>query len=428
MNVLVTSSRFPHAVGVIRRLGEEGHAVFASDTFRAAPGSHSRYVARAFITASPTFDTERWIQQLEEIVDSHRIDLVVPSFEEVLYLAEHLERLERRTSIFCSPLATLARLHDKSTFVELARELGLRVPETRVVRSAAELRRALAEIPEHIARPIFSRGGVTLLTNTGPLAGRMPVEACRPTALQPWIVQEFVHGTEVCSFSVAHHGRLVAHCTYEHPKTIEHAGGILFESVDEPRSIDLARTIVEALGYHGHISLDYVRTTEGLVLLECNPRPTAGIFMTTARDYCRATFESPRDPIVVPPGIKKQIAVAIVRDMFRNWREIPNDLDVLLSGIEDVYSERGDPLPALYCFLTYPRILAFRRKQRLGRRSPTDLVASQFFDVLWDGSRLASERERQREAGALLHHEGRDRREVDTAVAVAGIRRLLRAG
>ncbi len=71
--------------------------------------------------------------------------------------------------------------------------------------------------------------------------------------------------------------------------------------------------------------------------------------------------------------------------MLRNWREIPSDLEVLLSGIDDVYAERGDTMPALYSLLSYMHVLSFRRRMNVGRSSPTDLVAAQFFDVLWDG-------------------------------------------
>ncbi|MDQ3036124.1 MAG: ATP-grasp domain-containing protein [Myxococcota bacterium] len=394
MNILVTSSRFPHALCEIRRFGEQGHAVYAADTFATAPGNHSKYVVESFVTASPTFETERFIADLEEIIDAHHIDLLVPCFEEALYIAEHLPRLGARTHVFCPPLSTLLRLHDKHAFAELTSSLGLPLPSTRIVRSTRELRSAIALFPEYIARPVYSRGGVALLTNAGPLAGHLSIDECQPTALQPWIVQEFVHGTEVCSFSIAHRGRIVAHCAYEHPKTIEHAGGILFESVDEPESLRLAQRYTEALDYDGQISFDFIRTDRGLVMVECNPRPTAGVFMMSSRDFCDAIFASDGDdgeaPRVVPPGERRQIAIAILRDMVRNWREIPGDVEVLLSGIDDVYPEPGDALPALYSLLSYGHVRTFRRHMNVARRSPSDLVAAQFFDVLWDGRHLGA--------------------------------------
>jgi predicted ATP-grasp superfamily ATP-dependent carboligase len=387
VRVLVTISRFPHALAEIRHFGEEGHAVYAADTFSTAPGNHSKHVVEAFVLPSPRYETARFIDALEDVIRKHRIELLVPAFEEALYIAEHLPRLSALTKVFCSPLPALRMLHDKGAFVELGKRLGLRVPESRIARTRDELRRAMLELPEYIARPVFSRGGVTILTNAGPLAGRLSIDACEPAPDQPWIVQQFVHGTEVCSFSVAQHGRIVAHCAYEHPKTIEHAGGILFESIDSPESLELAQRYVEALGYHGQISFDYLRTPEGLWLLECNPRPTAGVLMMSSYDFVDAVIrEQPRRPAIVPAGVRRQIGIAIARDMVRSWRDIPSDLEVLFSGTEDAYVRRGDAMPALYCLLAYEHVRAFRKQMHLTRRDPTDLVAAQFFDVLWDGT------------------------------------------
>jgi len=318
------------------------------------------------------------------------IDLVLPCFEEVFVLARHAARIGRHTRLFCAPFETLARLHDKRAFVVLSRELGLPVPRTIVVSSRRELARAALEIERYLARPAFSRGGVTLFTNQGPLAGRVSLEDCAPAPDDPWIVQEFVSGIDVCSFSVAQRGRVVAHCTYEHPKTIEHAGGILFHSVDDPEAVRLASAYVEALGYHGAISFDFRRREDGsLVMIECNPRPTAGITMMDAACFERALFDPARVPHVTPAGVGRQIAVAIVRDMFRNWREIPSDLDILLNGPDDVYSHPSDLWPQLYALLSYARVAAFRKWRGQNEKKPSDLVAAQFFDIEWNGRQAA---------------------------------------
>lgn len=390
MRVLITSSRFPHALDAIRKLGERGHQVFAADTFDEAPGSHSRHVHERIVTPSPAFDPDGYAAFVEEVVRSRSIDLVLPCFEESFALARHAERLGRHTKLFCAPFETLARLHDKRAFVALSQQLGLPVPRTIVATSRGELSHASRLIDRYLARPAFSRGGVTLFTNQGPLAGKVSLDDCAPTPDDPWIIQEFVAGTDVCSFSVAHHGRLVSHCTYEHPKTIEHAGGILFRSVDEPEAVRLASRYVEALGYHGAISFDYLRREDGsLVMIECNPRPTAGITMMCAESFERALFAPSLVPHVTPAGVGRQIAIAIVRDMFRNWREIPTDLDILINGPDDVYTRPSDVWPQLYALLSYARVIAFRKWRGQNEKKPSDLVAAQFFDVEWNG-RLAA--------------------------------------
>ena len=343
----------------------------------------------SLITASPTFATAKFIQELAHIISSRSIDLVIPAFEGVFYIAKHLRDLSALTSIFCPPLEPLARLHNKRTFTELARELDLPVADTRIVTNTAQLKAAVDEFPEYFARAAFSRGGVTLLTNTGPLAGKVRIGECHPTEEQPWLVQQFLHGKDLCSFSVAHHGKIVAHCTYEHPKTIEHAGGIEFISVDEPQSLDIATRFVEVLGYHGQISFDYMKTDDGLCLIESNPRPTAGVFMMSAEEFCDAIFHPSIDhPTLVKPGVHARMTIAIVRDMFRNPREIPSDLKILLSDEENVYLKHGDCLPALYSLLSYSHVLAFRHRLYAKKHKHSDIMEAQFFDIGWDGGAI----------------------------------------
>ncbi len=389
MRILVTSSRMPHALDVIRKLGREGHEVYATDTFHTAPGSHSRFVRESFITAAPAFEGARFLADVERIVRARDIELIVPGFEEVFLLARHVDSFAPRAKVFCSSFETLTRLHDKSAFVELARSLALPVPDTALATSRDALARATAAFPEYLARPAFSRGGVDLLTNVGPLAGNLSPDACEVTAARPWIVQRFVHGEDVCTFSVAHRGRVVAHSAYVHPKTIEHAGGISFESVVEPESLAITQRIVAHLGYEGHISLDFIRTAGGLVLVECNPRPTAGVFMMGAKPYVDALLTPSDGPPYVPPGgVRMQITSAILRDMLRDWHQIPSDVKALFSGAAEVYAQPDDLAPGLFQILSYSHVFAFRHRLHVKRHQHTDLIAAQFYDIEWNGGEL----------------------------------------
>ena len=90
----------------------------------------------------------------------------------------------------------------------------------------------------------FSRGGVTLVTNFGPLAGRVRIEDIHPTPEQPWLVQEFVDGPMVCTYSTLHGGRVTSHCMYRAPRQFHHSTGSQFESIDGTNSL----RAVEKLG------------------------------------------------------------------------------------------------------------------------------------------------------------------------------------
>jgi len=132
----------PHALDLIRKVGHEGHEVYASDTFHTSPGSHSRYVKQSFITSAPAYEPERFIADLDEITRANEIELIVPAFEEAFLVAKHAAAFQPRTKVFGSSFETLARLHDKAAFVELARSLRLPVPDTMVATSSEGLARA----------------------------------------------------------------------------------------------------------------------------------------------------------------------------------------------------------------------------------------------------------------------------------------------
>jgi predicted ATP-grasp superfamily ATP-dependent carboligase len=387
MNVLVTSSRMPCAIDEIRKLGRRGHRVVASDTFRAAPGNHSRYVAKAIITPSPRNATLPFVEAVAATVREEKIELVLPAFEEVFYLAALRRLLPDSASWFFPPLSTLAALHDKRTFAGLAKDLGLRVPASVVVDSQADLRGALRCIPRYFAKPVYSRGGVELLTNTGPLAGALDVEECVPSPASPWIVQEFVAGRDVCTFSVVHGGRLSAHAAYVHPREIEHAGGIVFESVDEPECLRAAATIAEATRYRGQLSLDFMKTSEGMVLIECNPRPTAGVHLLSAVDFDEALRDDRAEKLrLVQPGVRGKYSAALLRDMLLHWEEAKEDARYLFSDVPELVADPDDLLPAVYQVISYGRVIAYRRhRQSAGTHKNRDLMAAQFEDVSYDG-------------------------------------------
>ncbi|MCB1251178.1 MAG: hypothetical protein KDB36_17305 [Acidimicrobiales bacterium] len=385
MRALITGARMFFAVDQIRKLGDAGHEVFAADTFRAAPGRHSRDVTHRRLVPPPASEPLAFVAAVAELVHDESIDLVLPQFEEVFYLARHRNVLEGLTECFFGEFDVMARLHDKASFCAFMDELGLPIAPSITATTDAELADAVASFDRYFARPVYSRGGVELLTNTGPLAGDVDLAAVHPTDDNPWVVQPFIEGTDVCSFSVVHHGRVTGHATYEHPKTIEHTGGIEFLSIEAPETLEAARRIAEATGYHGQISFDYLRDADGTYwMVECNVRPTAGTLLLTSEEFDDALAGRRPDAIVAPPGRYHQISVALLRDMVHNWREIPRDVHDLFSA-PDVYAEDHDPRPLLYAMLSYGHVHQYRKALGTGKHSRKDIMAAQFFDIAWNG-------------------------------------------
>ena len=112
--------------------------------------------------------------------------------------------------------------------------LGLPIPETVVATSDAELAEAIGRFDRYFGRAVFSRGGVDLLTNTGPLAGALSTRRRAPDPEEPWLIQPFVEGETVCTYSTVHAGTVSSHLMYRIPRQWHHSTGIQFESIDGP--------------------------------------------------------------------------------------------------------------------------------------------------------------------------------------------------
>ncbi|MCF8610505.1 ATP-grasp domain-containing protein [Gordonia sp. HY285] len=389
--VLVTTSRMPFAVDEIHKLGASGRDVVAADTFSAAPGSHSRGARHHVVVPAPTQQTEEFIGAVEKVIDEHQINWLIPMFEEVFYLAAHRDRLAAgRGDLeqFFPPLETLTRVHDKVAFTELCRQFGLPVAESITATSEAELAEAVQRWDHWFARAAYGRGGLDILTNTGPLAGDGDLADIHPTPEDPWLVQEFLTGVNRCSWSVVHHGEVVLHSCYEHPLAIDDRGGIVFESVDSPESLATAQRFASELNWHGQISFDYLVTDDGVHhMVECNPRPTAGCTLATDEEFDTALF-NPSGLVVVPPGRKKSIRAAVLRDILKHPRHLHKDLSAAhRSG--GVYERPGDALPLLYSALSLQHVLHYRKELGIDRNKREQLMAAQFFDVSWDGTPIA---------------------------------------
>jgi len=380
----------PFAVQEIRKLGETGHRVYAADTFATAPGNHSRHVRKALLTPAPVDDPIAYVDAVADLIAEHQIDRLLPTFEEGFYLARYRDRLPIDADLFCAEFDTLARLHDKLSFTRMCSELGVRVAPWELATSRVELDAATRHFTDgFFARPAFSRGGIDLFTDRGPLAGAVCLGDCSPTTANPWLVQPFLQGEDRCSFAIAQHGRLVAHVAYVHPRTIDHAGGIVFESITDAEIVEVCRRVVEATGYHGQLAFDFIRGADGLITIECNPRATAGVAMMSAVELAAALADELVEvPLVIPSGRRCKISSAVVREMVRDWRGIPAMSLALLRGGEDLYGTLDDPMPALFQLLSYVHVLRYRVMRPEGPKR-SKLMAAYLYDLRWNGEPLA---------------------------------------
>jgi predicted ATP-grasp superfamily ATP-dependent carboligase len=385
MKLLLTTTRMPFTLAAIRKLAKAGHEIYACDTFDDAPGNRSRFNAKHYVTASPKHNTRQFIDDLKTIITENSIDLLLPCMEEVFYISHHRKELEELTEVFVSPFEVLEVLHHKVHFQKMCEQIGLRVPKTAVATNLDELTEAVKSFEFYNARPSFSRGGFKILANKGPRDGVMKLSECDPTEQNPWVVQEYVVGEDLCSYSVARHGKMAAHCCYETPVEVDGAYGIEFLSVDRPEAFEMIQAIVKHLNFHGHISFDFLQTPTGLCLIECNPRCTNGALLVPGDILNRAVTGKgePERCEMVPEGLKAQVAFGMAYELFSSLKTFPKTLKEFLT-VQDAYIDRHDLFPALHA------LSMINRFQKEADLRHVGLMDAMLEDVAWDGEPMTA--------------------------------------
>lgn len=385
MRVLVTSSRNTFALDIIRKLGSLGHTVVACDTYHGAIGSHSKYVDDHFVTASPRFDTDQFIADIADAVTKYEIDLIIPTFEEVFYLAARRADLPPSVQLYAGSFADLARLHDKASFRRIVEASGVPIPETVIATNHAELVAAAEKFPRYFARAAFSRGGVGLLTNTGPLAGHMNIDDCEPTPDQPWLVQPFVDGPMICTYSTIVKGRVTSQCTYSAPEQWANSTGITFLAIDSTRTLEYTQKIVAQLSpdFTGQLSFDFVDHEGELYAIECNPRPTNGVILLSSEGFESALTGTNEEAVVVPPGEERQISLAVLANAFTEpLKHLKTTLHDL-AKVRDVGAGWRDPGAMLWS----PAALVHGAK--LSRGKHEEVLKALGEDIVWNGEAIS---------------------------------------
>jgi hypothetical protein len=395
-NILLTGGRAPAALELARIFHKAGHTVFMAESVRAHISAPSRALRANFLVPPPRQQAAAYIEALRKIITSHQIDLLVPTCEEVFYIAQGWETLAPHCSVFCEPLARLKLLHNKWAFSELAHQLGLRVPETVLVDSPQALKTAFERWSKLVLKPVYSRFAsrtLILPTLTECLAAikRDVDQECVPRnsrgrgapVCAPWVAQEYVVGKPVCTYSVAHQGRLTAHTAYRSEFTAGQGATIVFQHTSHSAALNWVSHFVSSFHYTGQIAFDFIETPSGdVVALECNPRATSGIHLFASTPQFPAAFFNPTLECLSPSTEERAmlftamwlygLPMALQKGEFKKW------LSTLITSRDVVFS-RQDLLPALL----QPRgILHF---VRLGWQHHITPLEASTFDIEWNG-------------------------------------------
>lgn len=283
-NVLITGARAPVALHLARLFTTAGHRVWLADTHRFPLARATRFAEAYVRLPSPRNNVAAYGQAVEAAVAAHHIDLVIPTCEEIFFLAAARDLHGAEFDLFAPPFETLAQAHHKGHFAAGAVGLGADPPRTDLVISTDQLA-AIADASERVLKPAWSRFASRVLVQPKP----HQLAALRPTPADPWLVQDYLPGEEICCYAVAREGVLLAFAAYRPLHRAGLGAGIAFEPVEDAAARQFVAGYAARHRWTGQLSFDFRRDAEGsLHVLECNPRATSGLHFFAATDNLTA--------------------------------------------------------------------------------------------------------------------------------------------
>ncbi|MBU6377989.1 MAG: ATP-grasp domain-containing protein, partial [Gammaproteobacteria bacterium] len=243
---LLTLGRLPKALEVARALHAAGVRVLIAEPFERHLSGVSRAVAGSFVVTAPAIDRQGYLADLLRIVHEQAVDLVVPISEEIVHVAALHGQLPASCRLWSMPQARILAVHDKGRFIDTCRAAGVAAPETHPSDSLEAA--VLAASADYVLKPVSSCSGrgVRILRRSEPV----------PQVTERAIVQRFVAGELVSSFSIARQGEVLITVLYR-GAMLQGTVAVCFERIDVPPAVDAwVRRFVAHTGFDGFVSFD----------------------------------------------------------------------------------------------------------------------------------------------------------------------------
>ena len=369
MRVLITGARAPAALHLARLLHGAGYHVVMADSLRHTVGAASNACAHFVLLPAANGDAAAYGRAIHTAVADHRIELVIPTCEEVFHLAHLWTQDAPGIPLFAPDLSVLLAAHNKYRFIQTVKALGLVAPETVLLSSQADLDAVRDRAADLVFKPVWSRFATDVLIRPKRLK-------ITPTSARPWVAQEFIGGEEICVYALAHQGRVMAQAAYRPIYRAGRGAGIAFAPITDPAVDHFVTRFAQGTGWTGQVSFDLMRRPDGAVLpLECNPRATSGIhFFRHPKGFVDAlNGSSPARPDVATPQAVR--AALLLYGPAQHPMEIWRDL----WHMGDALAWPGDPAPA------WQQIPATLEVAAIALRHRISLTKAATRDISFDG-------------------------------------------
>jgi ATP-grasp in the biosynthetic pathway with Ter operon len=304
---------------IARTLGRRGLRIAVAAREREASGLRTRYAIAGVLLPAPEQSFDAYADSIVSFARDVGADAILPSTDqslEALHARRDALRGVARPAIAESGPFALAS--NKARTLDLAREIGIRVPRTCVVRTGTDLTSAIGEIGlPAVVKPasswVAADGGGTRM---GPVyveslneavAATAPVLAAGADA----VLQEVVPGRRETVKLFRVDGRFVARLAMAVDRCWPPLGGssCMRHTIAPPAdALAQAELLVASSGLDGYAEVEFRRDVRGRpVLMEINPRLSQSleVALRAGVDFAHMQFSwACGDPVSPVPGYR----------------------------------------------------------------------------------------------------------------------------
>lgn len=373
--VLFTGGRAPVTLDLVRYFAEEGHLVYVADSFEYHLAKSSNKVEKSFTIHSPVESYEQFIIDLQEIIRTYQIDLLIPTCEEIFYIAKGKKTLEKDCVVFCEELSTLNEFHHKYEFIQKVQAKGLPIPQTYVVHSQGEYKKALHSIQcDAVIKPVYSRFGTAVV-----FVKKDQAEDVHSHFREGiYVVQEKIKGKTICNYSILRNGKLVATSNYEVNYTAGKGAAIQFQHTPHLKIRQWLQQFFKHSNVTGQFAFDFIETKRGdIFAIECNPRATSGLHLFKDINIVESFLGINEQTLEPLPQTKRMIGLAMLIYGLKSDRFLKFVKTYVTS--KDIIWSKRDMKPFFYQFYTYFHMI------RLGRKLKISALEASTVDIEWNG-------------------------------------------
>jgi catechol O-methyltransferase len=329
--ILVTEVSMTKGLTIARMLARyHPHRIIAADTEPfplISPGRYSRAITKFYRLKPPgAVGASRYIDTLLDVIRKEKVDLWI-SCSSAVGAVEDGEIAERARQEMGSAFQAVQfdrevveKLHEKDAFMEYIQSLGLPTPESHRCTSATEVEDILGSRTNLNSNEEIEAGKRFILKPIGvddkarsqmmtllPLPdGREATSSYLSTLTispdNPYILQQYINGSEYCTHSLVVHGEVKAFVACPSSDMLMQYEALPADSALSMKMLEFTKRVAADGGdsFTGHLSFDFLISGEAdnaqLFPIECNPRAHTAVVLFAENPVMADTYITIIDP------------------------------------------------------------------------------------------------------------------------------------